>query len=576
MDGVQSRPQPPRGANKSKSRPTIRVKSGCKTCRIRKVKCDETRPACRRCVTTGRTCDEYGIWSSRTRSPAPFMSQQASSISLRNIRTSVSGLSDAEKRLYEWFSRRTIAKLAGIFDSAFWDTIVLQTSSREPAVMHAILALASVHKHQMTDAASVPNQLVSPSLDVQERSTLQHYNKSIVLLRERLALNNPMSAQVALVSCILYICLEYMRKRFKAGHSHLNHGLNLLSHIIPDLKSGDGIGDARCHKALDPMVECLIDTLSQLYYQARSLKGPFSQERQSDGLRPLGQLPGSFGSLIEARNHLDQLLVRAQRLRRCCLASATSPDVSQAFEMLVIQSCLRNDLISWSLAFNLLKTKRWTHLSARERLPFRLLPVYHTMAHIIMETSLHPDDELIFDKFIWHFDMMVESSKEILTAAIPTIAADLSSGHCTTKFSFTADMGLIPPLYYVALKCRKPSTRRQAVGLITGGLHQEGMWDATLAGTVASEVMRMEEGDFYERVSSGNQVLRSKGLAGERPTPQTLPNDRRLLNVRLLLPDDSLGELAFSGTMRCPDGTLKPFKKVYDAKNRNWTFAGVR
>lgn len=30
--------------------------------RIRKVKCDEGRPACERCVTTGRVCDGYGIW----------------------------------------------------------------------------------------------------------------------------------------------------------------------------------------------------------------------------------------------------------------------------------------------------------------------------------------------------------------------------------------------------------------------------------------------------------------------------------------------------------------------------------
>lgn len=441
--------------------------------------------------------------------------------------------------------------------------------------MHAILALASVHKNQMADAGSVPNRRVVSFSDVQERCTLQHYNKSIVLLQERLALNNPVSAQVALVSCILYIFLEYMRKRFEAGHSHLNHGLNLLSHIIPDLRSGDNIGDARCNKSLDPVVECLVDTLSQLYYQARSLKGPFSQERQTNGLRPLGQLPGSFGSLIEARNHLDQLLVRAQRLRRCCLSSTTSPDVSQAFKMLVIQSCLRNDLISWSRAFNSLKAKRWTHLSARERLPFRLLPVYHMMAHIITETSLHPGDELVFNKFIWHFDMMTKSSEQMLTAAIPTIAADLSSGHCTTKFSFTADMGLIPPLYYVALKCRKPSTRRQAIELISDGLHQEGMWDATLAGPVASEVTGMEEGDFFEKVCLRNQLLNAKGLAEEQPTPPTLPNDRRLLYVRLQLPDDSLGELAFSGTMRCPDGTMRPFKKVYDVKARKWAFAPI-
>lgn len=32
---------------------------GCLTCRMRKVKCDEQRPSCQRCLSTGRTCDGY-------------------------------------------------------------------------------------------------------------------------------------------------------------------------------------------------------------------------------------------------------------------------------------------------------------------------------------------------------------------------------------------------------------------------------------------------------------------------------------------------------------------------------------
>lgn len=34
-------------------------KSGCLTCRIRKIKCDEEKPNCRRCFSTGRQCDGY-------------------------------------------------------------------------------------------------------------------------------------------------------------------------------------------------------------------------------------------------------------------------------------------------------------------------------------------------------------------------------------------------------------------------------------------------------------------------------------------------------------------------------------
>ncbi|KAJ5970804.1 uncharacterized protein N7479_000722 [Penicillium vulpinum] len=36
-----------------------KLKSGCITCKIRRIKCDEEKPHCRRCVSTGRKCDGY-------------------------------------------------------------------------------------------------------------------------------------------------------------------------------------------------------------------------------------------------------------------------------------------------------------------------------------------------------------------------------------------------------------------------------------------------------------------------------------------------------------------------------------
>lgn len=36
-----------------------KVRTGCITCKIRHKKCDETKPACRRCTSTGRKCDGY-------------------------------------------------------------------------------------------------------------------------------------------------------------------------------------------------------------------------------------------------------------------------------------------------------------------------------------------------------------------------------------------------------------------------------------------------------------------------------------------------------------------------------------
>ncbi|KAI1615084.1 arginine metabolism regulation protein II [Exophiala viscosa] len=42
-------------------RQRTRTLTGCQTCRERKLKCDDTRPACRRCLTLGVECQGYGV-----------------------------------------------------------------------------------------------------------------------------------------------------------------------------------------------------------------------------------------------------------------------------------------------------------------------------------------------------------------------------------------------------------------------------------------------------------------------------------------------------------------------------------
>ncbi|KAL3961154.1 hypothetical protein ACCO45_006271 [Purpureocillium lilacinum] len=46
-------------ARKRSTQCRTKMKTGCATCRIRKVKCDEKKPCCQKCIDTGRTCDGY-------------------------------------------------------------------------------------------------------------------------------------------------------------------------------------------------------------------------------------------------------------------------------------------------------------------------------------------------------------------------------------------------------------------------------------------------------------------------------------------------------------------------------------
>lgn len=67
----------PASSQKLTRRAHTKVRTGCLTCKIRRKKCDETKPSCRRCTSTVRKCDGYGTYapsvsSSKTETIEPY------------------------------------------------------------------------------------------------------------------------------------------------------------------------------------------------------------------------------------------------------------------------------------------------------------------------------------------------------------------------------------------------------------------------------------------------------------------------------------------------------------------------
>ena len=198
--------------------------------RIRKVKCDEGRPVSHRCTSTGRVCDGYGIWGAGK--------------SFYRHRQSITGLKDAprpppsisafasgteEKGYFEGCKCRTAVKLPGSFVSRFWDTLLFQASSEEPAVLHAVLALSSVHKN----GAFKANGQIEPDngSDEQGHITLKHYVKAISHLQPHFSTKDRASFRVALITCVTFVYLELLRGHFGTAQTHLHNGLKILREI---------------------------------------------------------------------------------------------------------------------------------------------------------------------------------------------------------------------------------------------------------------------------------------------------------------------------------------------------------
>jgi Fungal Zn(2)-Cys(6) binuclear cluster domain len=144
--------------------------------RIRRVKCDETKPICQRCIKVGLDCDGYQEeeHSRRWVPPSarnPSTSGQTSGETLRtntgmsSAPTSVCRSpsrsifkNDQEQRYFKLFSTQIVRQFTGLFSSEIWSRLVLQTSEVHPSIRHAIIALGALDPKIWRSPANTPEE----------------------------------------------------------------------------------------------------------------------------------------------------------------------------------------------------------------------------------------------------------------------------------------------------------------------------------------------------------------------------------------------------------------------------------
>ena len=135
-----------------------KVRTGCQSCKQRRVKCDESKPTCLRCDKANLVCSGYGIFitfkQDRKILPASDFKRQARELTnqIPNVFIFYRGLdalaelTETENTAYDYCRARTVNDLATLHCDHFWTTSVLSACHSEPAILHAALALGSAHR----------------------------------------------------------------------------------------------------------------------------------------------------------------------------------------------------------------------------------------------------------------------------------------------------------------------------------------------------------------------------------------------------------------------------------------------
>ncbi|KAG9236962.1 C6 zinc finger domain protein [Amylocarpus encephaloides] len=463
-----------------------KVKSGCTTCKIRKVKCDEARPSCDRCISTGRVCDGYGIWgggSSFRKTPVRL----STPLSLNALSSIEGGF-----EYFDWFKCRTVKKLPGSFMSGFWTTLLFQASTEEPAVLHALLALSSVHKQGTLDIETPFDRDGTPSK--QEQFSLQHYLKATKHLQPHLSANDRASSRVALIACVVFVCSDLLQGNFMTAQTHMYHGLEIIGETSSLCNKKNGVLLLKpCQNSTDKWI---VEALSRLHLQMELFKHSYSHPRivlLEDGpeVRTL-----VFESIKHAWKVLERLLNKIFHLthlaRQHSVLEYAPNNVLSDY-----QSHIRNELSHWLVAYESLGRISQGHRSDDEEKCERLLYKYQVMATIMADASLKVDDEMVYDDYTDRFMLLITQLATLSTLTPvhgqPRRVMDMSHS--------VIDLGWIPLLYYTATKCRVHRIRLQAIRLLESRAHREGIWDSIVTACIARKVLQIEEGEFYEGLS---------------------------------------------------------------------------
>ncbi|PYH97889.1 hypothetical protein BO71DRAFT_317559 [Aspergillus ellipticus CBS 707.79] len=490
-------------------------RTGCLTCKRieRRVKCSEERPACARCTSTGRLCDGYGDPpSSRpttSRSnvfPRPLLARPLS-IPSYNLFTC-----DQERRSFHFFLSKTVPQLAGDFECAFWERLLLQSAHHEPAICHVTVALGSLHELFESNPKS-PFPLATQT--AHKSFALRQYLRALRCLMPAPGSTQPMD--VCLISSVLFACFEAMRGQYAPAITHIASGLKILGELRTNPSATLSVG----RTPYIPM-ETLCGLFTRLQGQVITLhRGAARSNIWPQLVIDLDQ-PIIFNSLADARETLEIYTFYYRQHTTEPSPTPTTPPSTPSPPLNPAAVTLRDTclilLSRWSTALETFLRDRTTTLTPRERRATALLQLRKIDCVVALDSlqaagEAEAGNRVQWDEYCSLFEQMVALGESIIESPAREM-----------KQTFSLDLGIIPTMFNVAIRCRDPFIRRRAVNVLRASAVQEGVWNSGVVAAVAEKWIEIEEEGLGEVVSCAD-VPDSARLAdclpvfdAERPT----------------------------------------------------------
>ncbi|PWY70807.1 hypothetical protein BO94DRAFT_628216 [Aspergillus sclerotioniger CBS 115572] len=481
-----------------------RARTGCRTCRIRHVRCDETPGSCYNCSSTGRKCDGYDT------AHLPLATSRArKSIVLQmpaSIATNLRGMTADERRSFAFFLAQTVPMITSCFSSDLWQRLVLQMTQADSAVGHAVVALSAMHQDAQVHTS--PHSAL-------RRFALEQYNRSISMLYTRLPSNDPQLRGVVLMCCFVFVTLELLQGDYPAAMVHLQNGLNILGMGGQRTVTFSAGGKAGLEIPTGGTERALVGAFRHLYVQAVHFAPPgtavhfYTEDQPDSGEQCLYSLP-------EAKEALDPILGDILYSFRVRCEFAVGDAASDFLTLSAERHGLLRRLKAHRVALEALVAHRdgW---SPRDLRCIDIMRVHHVTLSIILGTLLNLS-EMTYDDYLAEFNQVADLSERVIKSLMAEHRRDGLP-------KMVMDMGVIPGLFWTFLKCRDASYRRRVFHILEAWPHREGPYESDLVLNVLRVQMEIE--------SEGERIIRTDGQ-----TTTTIPECARIREACLELSPD--------------------------------------
>lgn len=526
------------------------VRTGCNTCKIRHVKCDEGKPACNQCTRTGRVCDGYEtiktirygeditVCHFRTRihpiRPPPLDVQPYVQIS-----DTARG-----RRSFAYFLHQVGQELSQAFRTPVLHQLILQMSHCDNAVREAVIALGSLGERlQLNNVLTWDNQQANECHEY----AVAEYGKAISHLRGQLSDGGEKLELQALIMCFLFTIFEFLQGSESGALVHLRHGLRILDKVHqPDRecsvlaeeeamslemkRTGNSINSiiktrVKPIMAKDAVLrEELVWTYAVMENQAlywlslESWEAPLLTNLQTMDRDP----PNCeyFPTLEEAADALNYQINIVQEVRRTFISVEASDPSAWLASLLAFNHRKRErqikQLLKWPSEVAAMRARLadgWT-VDMTHRI--NVMKMNYTITLLLLEGVFEPigvvsnrDSELAFEEVIRLAKtiLLPLDDEDRMTRIRRVVLANNKDINPDAMFSFYA--GLIQPLYNTAIKCQNLAICHEAIGLLATRPWREGAWES--AGM--AKIARRKCEDRVRIIMAGSPKGRSGGAA---------------------------------------------------------------